>query len=184
VRCPYPGGVGVPRLYWPCRSRLPLLSFWKPRLLCDEPKPEAAVLPRADEESARKETSSAREMAASQAEEDVAAAAGAWPKHLLARCWRPPLGGGPFARVVVRGRAWFCRGWKQRRGCFCSPCLRQNLQEQFVYSMHMPFCGRRGLNTLSSCLRSCIFSPLVSSITTCLSIAESFIRMRVTSRGR
>jgi hypothetical protein len=59
------------------------------------------VLARTDAESAQKESSSTREMAASQAEEDVAAAAGAWPKHLLARCWRPPLGGGPFARVVV-----------------------------------------------------------------------------------
>jgi hypothetical protein len=54
------------------------------------------VLARIEAESARKETSSAREMAAFQAEEDVAAAAGAWPRHLLARCWRPPLGGGPF----------------------------------------------------------------------------------------
>jgi hypothetical protein len=184
VRCPYPGGVGVPRLCWPCRSRLPLLSFRKPRLLCDEPKPKAAVLARADAESAQKETSSAREMAASQAEEDVAAAAGAWPRHPLARCWRPPLGGGPFARVVVRGRAWFRRGWNQRRGCCCSPCRRQNLQEQFVCSMRMPFCGHRGLNTLSSCLKSCVFSPPVSSITTCLSIAESFIRTRVTFHGR
>jgi hypothetical protein len=38
----------------------------------------------------------------------------------LVRCWW--AGGGPFARVVVRGRAWFCRGWNQRRGCCCSPC--------------------------------------------------------------
>jgi hypothetical protein len=52
------------------------------------------VLARTEAESARKETSSARELAASQAEEDVAAAAGAWPRHPLARCWRPPLGGG------------------------------------------------------------------------------------------
>jgi hypothetical protein len=43
------------------------------------------VLARTDAESARKETSSAREMAASQAEEGVAAAARAWPRHLLAR---------------------------------------------------------------------------------------------------
>jgi hypothetical protein len=63
------------------------------------------VLARTDVESARKETSSAQEMAASQAEEYVVAAAGAWPRHLLARCWRPPLGGGPFSRVAVRGRA-------------------------------------------------------------------------------
>jgi hypothetical protein len=184
VRCPYPGGVGVPRLCWPCRSRLPLLSFRNPRLLCDEPEPEAAVLARTDTESARKGTSSAQEMAASQAEEGVAAAAGARPKHLLARCWRPPLGGGPFAQVAVRGWAWFHRGWNKRRGCCCSPCRCQNLQEQFVCSMHMLFCGRRGLNTLSLCLKSCVFSPLVSSITTCLSIAESFIRTRVTFRGR
>jgi hypothetical protein len=184
VRCLYPGGVGVPRLCRPCRSRLPLLSFRNPRLLCDEPEPEAAVLARTDAESARKETSSARETAASRAKEGVAAAAGAWPKHLLARCWRPPLGGGPSARVAVRGRAWFRRGWNQCRGCCCSPCRCQNLQEQFVCSMHMLFCGRRGLNTLSSCLKSCVFSPLVSSITTCLSIAESFIRTRVTFRGR
>jgi hypothetical protein len=184
VRCPYPGGVGVPRLCRPCFSRLPLLSFRNPRLLCDEPEPEAVVLARTDAESARKETSSAQETAASQAEEGVAAAAGAWPKHLLTRCWRPPLGGGPFARVAVRGRAWFRRGWNQRRGCCCSPCRCQNLQEQFVCSMRMLFCGRRGLNTLSSCLKRCVFSPLVSSITTCLSIAESFIRTRVTFRGR
>jgi hypothetical protein len=59
------------------------------------------VLARTDAESARKETSSAQETVASRAEEGVAAAAGAWPKHLLARCWRPPLGGGPFARVTV-----------------------------------------------------------------------------------
>jgi hypothetical protein len=72
------------------------------------------VLAWTDAESARKETSSAQEMAAFQAEEGVAAVAGAWPKHLLARCWRPPLGGGPFARVAVRGRAWFHRGWNQR----------------------------------------------------------------------
>jgi hypothetical protein len=65
------------------------------------------VLARTDAESARKETSLAREMAASQAEDDVVVAAGAWPRHLLARCWRPPLGGGPFARVAVRGRGWF-----------------------------------------------------------------------------
>jgi hypothetical protein len=184
VRCPYPGGVGVPRLYRPCCSRLPLLSFRNPRLLCDEPEPEAAVLARTDAESARNKTSWAREMAASRAEEGVAATAGAWPKRLLARCWRPPSGGGPFARVAVRGRAWFRRGWNQRKGCCCSPCRCRNLQEQFVYSMHMLFCGRRGLNTLSSCLKSCVFSPLVSSIMTCLSIAESFIRMRVTFRGR
>jgi hypothetical protein len=63
------------------------------------------VLARTDVESARKETSLAREMVASQAEEDVVAAAGAWPRHLLARCWRPPLGGGPLARVAVRGQA-------------------------------------------------------------------------------
>jgi hypothetical protein len=184
VRCPYPGGVGVPRLCRPCCSRLPLLSFRNPRLLCDEPEPEAAVLARTDAELARKETSSAQEMAASQAEEDLVAVARAWPRHLLARCWRPPLGGGPFARVAVRGRVWFRRGWNQRRGCCCSPCRCQNLQEQFVCGMHMPFCGCRGLNTLSSCLKSCIFSPLVSSITTCLLIAESFIRTRVTFHGR
>jgi hypothetical protein len=91
------------------------------------------VLARTEAKSARKETSSARELAASQAEEDVAAAAGAWPRHPLARCWRPPLGGGPFARVAVRGRARF------RRGCCCSPCRCLNLQEQFVCSMHMFF---------------------------------------------
>jgi hypothetical protein len=44
------------------------------------------VLAQTDAESARKETLLAREMAASQAEEGVAAAAGAWPRHLLARC--------------------------------------------------------------------------------------------------
>jgi hypothetical protein len=97
------------------------------------------VLARIEAESARKETSSARELAASQAEEDVAAAAGAWPRHPRARCWRPPLGGGPFTRVAVRGRARFHRGWKQRRGCCCSPCRCLNLQEQFVCSMHMFF---------------------------------------------
>jgi hypothetical protein len=184
VRCSYPGGVGVPRLCRPCRSRLLLLSFWNPRLLCDESEPEAAVLVRTDAESARKETSSAREMAASYAKEDVVAATGVWPRHLLARCWRPPLGGGPFAWVAVRGRARFRRGWKQRRGCCCSPCQCPNLQEQFVCSMRMLFHGRRGLNTLSSCLKSCVFSPLISSIMTCLSIAESFIRARVTFCGR
>jgi hypothetical protein len=184
VRCPYPGGVGVPRLCRPCRSRLLLLSFWNRRLLCDEPEPEAAVLARTDAESARKETSSAREMTASQAEEDAVAAAGAWPRYLLARCWRPPLGRGPFAWVTIQGRARFRRGWKQRRGCCCSPCRCPNLQEQFVCSMRMLFRDRRGLNTLSSCLKSCVFSPLVSSITTCLSIAESFIRARVIFHGR
>jgi hypothetical protein len=97
------------------------------------------VLARTEAKSARKETSSARELAASQAEEDVAAAAEAWPRHLLARCWRPPLGGGPFAWVVVRGRARFRRGWKQRRENCCSPCQCLNLQEQFVCSMHMFF---------------------------------------------
>jgi hypothetical protein len=61
------------------------------------------VLAQTDAESARKETSSAWEMAASQAEEDVVAAVGAWPRHLLARRWCPPLRGGPFARVTVRG---------------------------------------------------------------------------------
>jgi hypothetical protein len=142
------------------------------------------VLARIEAESARKETSSAREMAASQAEEDVVAAAGVWPRHLLARCWRPPLGGGPFARVAVRGRVRFRREWKQHRGCCCSPYRCPNLQEQFVCSMRMLFRGRRGLNTLSSCLKCYIFSPLISSITTCLSIAESFIRARVTFRGR
>jgi hypothetical protein len=90
------------------------------------------------------------------------------------------LSGGPFARVAIRGRARFRRGWKQRRGCCCSPCRCPNLQEQFVCSMRMLFRGRRGLNTLSSCLKSCVSSPLVSSITTCLSITESFIRARVT----
>jgi hypothetical protein len=97
------------------------------------------VLVRTEAESARKETSSARELAASQAEEDVAAAAGAWLRHPLARCWRPPLGGGPFARVTARGRTRFRQGWKQRRGCYCSPCRCLNLQEQFVYSMRMFF---------------------------------------------
>jgi hypothetical protein len=142
------------------------------------------VLARIEAESAQKETSSAREVAASQAEEDVAAAAEAWLRHPLARCWRPPLGGGPFARVAVRGQARFRRGWKQRRGCCCSPCRCLNLQEQFVCSMRMFFHGRRGLNTLLSCLKSCVFFPLVSSITTCLSIVESFIQARVTFRGR
>jgi hypothetical protein len=51
---------------------------------------------------------------------------------LLARCWRPSLGGGPFAQVAVQGRAWFRRGWNQHRGCCCSPCRCPNLQEQFV----------------------------------------------------
>jgi hypothetical protein len=97
------------------------------------------VLAWIEAESARKETSSARELAASQAEEDVAVAAGAWPRHLLAWCWHPPLGGGPFARVAARGQARFRRGWKQRRGCYCSPCRCLNLQEQFVCSMHMFF---------------------------------------------
>jgi hypothetical protein len=59
------------------------------------------VLARIEAESARKETSSARELAASQTEEDVVAAAEAWPRHPLARCWRPPLGGGPFAGVTI-----------------------------------------------------------------------------------
>jgi hypothetical protein len=68
------------------------------------------VLAWTDAESARKETSLAQETTASRAEEGVAAAAGAWPKHMLAQCWRPPLGGGPFALVAVRGRAWFRRG--------------------------------------------------------------------------
>jgi hypothetical protein len=72
------------------------------------------VLARTEAELARKETLSARELAASQAEEDVVAAAEAWPKHPLAWCWRPPLGGGPFTRVAVRGRARFRRWWKQR----------------------------------------------------------------------
>jgi hypothetical protein len=97
------------------------------------------VLARIETESARKETSSARELAASQAEEDVAAAARAWPRHSLARCWRPPLGGGLFARVAVRDRARFRRGWKQRRGCCCSLCRCLNLQKQFVCSMRMFF---------------------------------------------
>jgi hypothetical protein len=96
------------------------------------------VLARTEAESARKETSSARELAASQAEEDVAAAAEAWPRH-PARCWRPPLGGGPFPRVTVRGQARFRRGWKQRRGCCSTPYRCLNLQEQFVCSMHMFF---------------------------------------------
>jgi hypothetical protein len=74
-------------------------------------------------------SASPTEMAASQAEEGVAAAAGAWPRHLLARCWRPPLGGGPFAQVAIRGRAWFRGGWNQRRGCCCFLCRCQNLQE-------------------------------------------------------
>jgi hypothetical protein len=81
------------------------------------------MLARTEAESARKETSSAREMAASQAEEDVVAAAGAWPRHLLARCWRPPLGGGPFARVAVRGQARFHRGWKQTPRVLLLPLL-------------------------------------------------------------
>jgi hypothetical protein len=97
------------------------------------------VLARIEAESARKETSSARELAASQAEEDVAAVAGAWPRHPLAWCWHPPLGGGPFAWVAIRGRARFRRGWKQCRGCCCSPCRCLNLQEQFVCSMRMFF---------------------------------------------
>jgi hypothetical protein len=37
-------------------------------------------------ESARKEASSAQELVASQAKEDVAAAAGAWPRHPRAQC--------------------------------------------------------------------------------------------------
>jgi hypothetical protein len=158
VRCPYPGGVGVPRLYRPCSSRLPWHSFRNPRLLCDEPEPEAVVLAWTDEELARKETSSSWEMAASQAEEDVAAAARAWPRHLLARCRRPPLGGGPFARVTIRGRAWFRRGWNQHRGCCCSPCRCQNLQEQFVCSMRMLFRDRRGLNTIVVFKKLCLLS--------------------------
>jgi hypothetical protein len=57
------------------------------------------------------------------------------------RCWR--IGGGPFARVIIRGRAWFRRGWNQRRGCCCSPCRWQSLQEQFVCSMRMFFAAAR-----------------------------------------
>jgi hypothetical protein len=91
------------------------------------------VLARTEAESAQKETSSARELVASQAEKDVVAAAGAWPRHPRAWCWRPPLDGGPFAQVTVRGQARF------RRGCCCSPYRCLNLQEQFVCSMRMFF---------------------------------------------
>jgi hypothetical protein len=45
------------------------------------------------------------------------------------------------------------------------------------------FHGRRGLNTLSSCYKA-VFFPLVSSIRTCSSVAESLIRVRVIFRGR
>jgi hypothetical protein len=183
VRYPYPGGVGVPRLGRPCRSRPLLLSFWNPRLLYDEPEPEAAVLARTDAESARKETSSAREMAASQAEEDCGSS-----RWSLAK-----TSAGVVLASSLRWRS-FCSGRRPRLGqvlprvettprvLLLPPCRCPNLQEQFVCSMRMLFRGRRGLNTLSSCLKSCVFSPLVSSFTTCLSIAESFIRMRVTFR--
>jgi hypothetical protein len=36
VRYPYPGGIGIPRLGRPCRSRLHLLSQRNPRPLCGE----------------------------------------------------------------------------------------------------------------------------------------------------
>jgi hypothetical protein len=44
------------------------------------------VLAQIEAESAWKETSSTRELAASQAKEGVAAAAEAWPRDPLARC--------------------------------------------------------------------------------------------------
>jgi hypothetical protein len=55
------------------RSALPLKAslaqLRNPRLLCDEPEPEAAVSAWTEAESARKGASSAQEQAASQAEE-------------------------------------------------------------------------------------------------------------------
>jgi hypothetical protein len=55
------------------RSALPLkvslIQFKNPRLLCDEPEPEAATLAWTEAESARKEALSAQEQVASQAEE-------------------------------------------------------------------------------------------------------------------
>jgi hypothetical protein len=90
----------------------------------------------------------------------VAAAAGVWPKHPLARCWRPPLGGGPFSWVAVRGRARFRRGWKQRRGCCCSPCRCLNLQEQFVCSMHMFFVAAEAHKLYRRVKKLCFLSSL------------------------
>jgi hypothetical protein len=59
-----------------------------------------------------------------------------------------------------------------------------SLQDRFTCSMHVFFCGCRGPNILSSCYKATFLFPLISSIKTCLSVAESFIRARVTSRGR
>jgi hypothetical protein len=54
VRYLYPGGVGIPRLGWPCRPRLHLLSQRNPRPLCGEPGPRAAVSAWTEAELARK----------------------------------------------------------------------------------------------------------------------------------
>jgi hypothetical protein len=100
------------------------------------------VLARIEAESAQKETSSGREMAASQAEEDVAAAARAWPRHPLARCWRPPLGGGPF-RLGRRPRPGQVPSRVETTPrVLLLPCRCLNLRKQFVCSTRMFFHGR------------------------------------------
>jgi hypothetical protein len=63
VRHPYPRGIGVPRLGWPCRPRPLLFSYGNPRPLFDEPKPEAAVLAWTEAELARKEDFVGRRLA-------------------------------------------------------------------------------------------------------------------------
>jgi hypothetical protein len=83
------------------------------------------VLARTDAESAQKETSLAREMAASQAKEDVVAAAGAWPRHLLVRCWHPPLGGGLLPGSPSEARPGSAEGGNNAEGAAAPPADAQ-----------------------------------------------------------
>jgi hypothetical protein len=60
-------------------------------------------------------------------------------------------------------------------------CL--NLQEQFICSVRMFFAAAEA-QTYHRRVVKLRFFPLVSSIRTCSSVAESFIRARVTFHGR
>jgi hypothetical protein len=99
-----------------------------------------------------------------------------------ALCRRLPLRGRPSDRVVVRGRVGFRRRWSRRRGCCCSPYRCLILQEQFIYSACMFFAAAEAQTYRRRVVKLRFFSPFFES-QDLLSVAELFIRARVTFRG-
>jgi hypothetical protein len=150
VRYSYPGGVGVPRLGWPCRPRLLLLyqsrsamsqsrrqrcqhgqrQSWLEKKLC-RPEPGRAVYWSDQRRSRVAEAMSRADVLGGQLTEAMerlfrpSARAGFLEEALAAmaqaRCRRLPSRWRSSNHVVVRGWVGFHRRWSQRRGCCCSP---------------------------------------------------------------